>query len=135
MTLSILLTSPWDVRVDAMPRGLDVPKVVPHRFSWKRAGRVGHPRGPWHVFPQRPDASDDGGTSDEAEVIMPGSDEQLFASLHGVLARDANYDAVAARIAGDDGYAGVVDTLRAIGAQHPDAMWLVHAWWVDSVAE
>jgi hypothetical protein len=135
MTLSILLTSPWDVRVDAMPRGLDVPKVVPHRFSWKRAGRVGHPRGPWHVFPQRPDASDDGGTSDEAEVIMPGSDEQLFASLHGVLARDANYDAVAARIAGDDGYAGVVDTLRAIGAQHPDAMWLVHAWWVDIVAE
>src|ERR1700683_3068495 len=123
MTLSILLTSPGDVGVAAMPCGLDVPKVVPHRFSWKRAGRVGHPRGPWHVFPQRPDASDDGGTSDEAEVIMPGSDEQLFASLHGVLARDANYDAVAARIAGDDGYAGVVDTLRAIGAQHPDAMW------------
>lgn len=97
MTLSILLTSPWDVRVDAMPRGLDVPKVAPHRFSWKRAGMVGHPRGPWQVFPQRPDAGDDGGTSDEAEVIVPGSDEELFASLHGVLARDADYDAVAAR--------------------------------------
>ncbi|MGA8326964.1 MAG: hypothetical protein WB757_12875 [Candidatus Cybelea sp.] len=36
---------------------------------------------------------------------------------------------------GHDGYAGIVDTLRAIGAQHPDAMWLVHAWWVDSVVE
>jgi hypothetical protein len=135
MTLSILLTSPWDVRVDAMPGSLDVPKVAPHRFSWKRTGMVGHPRGPWHVFPQRPDASDDGGTSDEAEVIVPGTDEELFARLHGVLARDANYDAVAARIGGDDSYAGIVDTLRAIGAQYPDAMWLVHAWLVDSVAE
>jgi hypothetical protein len=135
MTLSILLTSPWDVRVDAMPHSLDVPKVPPHRFSWKRAGMVGHPRGPWQVFPQRPNASDDGSTLDEAEVIVPGTDAELFASLHGVLARDANYDTVAARIGGDDGYAGIVDTLRAIGAQHPDAMWLVHAWWVDSVAE
>jgi hypothetical protein len=54
---------------------------------------VGHPRGPWQVFAQRPDASDDGGASDEAEVIVPGSDEELFASLHGVLARDADYDA------------------------------------------
>ncbi len=135
MTLSILLTRPWDVGVDAMPHGLDVPKVVPHRFSWKQAGTVGHPRGPWEVFPQRPETSDSGGASDEAEVIAPGTDEDLFASLHGVLARDANYDAVVARIGGDDGYAGIVDTLRAIGAQHPNAMWLVHAWWVDSVVE
>jgi hypothetical protein len=135
MTLSILLTQPWDASVDAMPRGLDVPKVAPHRFSWKRAGTVGHPRGPWRVFPQQPDTSDDGGASEEAEVIVPGADEEIFASLHGALARDANYDAVAARIGGDDGYAGIVDTLRAIGAQHPDAMWLVHAWWVDTVVE
>jgi len=135
MTLSILLTPPWDVRVDAMPHRIDVPKVAPHRFSWKRAGMVGHPRGPWQVFPQRPDTSDDGGVSDEAEVIVPGTDEELFASLHGVLARDANYDAVVACIGGDDRYAGIVDTLRAIGAQHPDAMWLVHAWWVDSAVE
>ncbi len=96
---------------------------------------VGHPRDPWHVLAQRLDLSDDGGSSDEAEVIVPGTDEELFASLHGVLARDANYDAVAARIAGDNGYAGIVDTLRAIGAQHPDAKWLVRAWWVDSVVE
>jgi hypothetical protein len=135
MTLSILLTLPWDVSVAAMPHRFDVPKVASHRFSWKRAGVVGHPRGPWKVFPQRPEAGDDGGTSDEAEVIVPGTDEELFASLHGVLARDANYDAVAARIGGDAGYAGIVDTLRAIGAQHPDAMWLVHAWWVDTVVE
>ncbi len=134
MTLSILLTSPWDVRVDAMPHALDVPKVALHRFSWKRAGMVGHPRGPWKVFPQRPDTSD-GGASDEAEVIVPGTDEDLFADLHGVLARDADYDAVAARIGEDDGYSGIVDALRAIGAQHPDAMWLVHAWWVDSVVD
>jgi len=66
---------------------------------------------------------------------VPGTDEELFASLHGVRARDANYDAVDARIGIDDGYAGIVDTLRAIGAQHPDAMWLVHAWWVDSAVE
>jgi hypothetical protein len=135
MTLSILLTSPWDVRVDAMPHRLDVPKVAPHRFSWKRAGMVGYPRGPWRVFPQRPDTSDDGGASEEAEVIAPGADADLFAGLHGVLARDADYDAVAARIAGDDGYAGIVDTLRAIGAQHPNAMWLVRAWSVESAAE
>jgi hypothetical protein len=135
MTLSILLTSPWNVRVDAMPDRLEVPKVAPHRFSWKRAGMVGHPRGPWRVFPQRPDTSDDGGTSDEAEVIAPSTDEELFASLHGVPARDADYDSIAARIRGDDGYAGIVETLRAIGAQHPDAMWLVRAWWVDAVAE
>ncbi|MGA9271852.1 MAG: hypothetical protein WBV67_00040 [Candidatus Cybelea sp.] len=135
MTLSILLTRPWDVRVDTMPHTLDVPRVAPHRFSWKHAGTVGHPRGPWQVFPQRPDTSDNGGTSDEAEVIAAGTDEELFAILHGVLARDADYDAVAARIGGHDGYAGIVDTLRAIGAQHPDAMWLVHAWWVESVVE
>jgi hypothetical protein len=135
MTLSILLTSPWDVRANAMPDRLDVPKVAPHRFSWKRAGMVGYPRDPWRVFPQRPDTSDDGGSSDEAEVIVPGTDEELFASLHGVLARNADYDAVAARIGGDNGYAGIVDTLRVIGAQHPDAMWLVRTWWVDSVAE
>jgi hypothetical protein len=68
-------------------------------------------------------------------VIAPGADEELFASLCGVLARDANYDAVAARIGGDDGYAGIVATLRAIGAQHPDAMWLVRVWQVDSAVE
>ena len=96
MTLSILLTRPWDVRVDTMPHTLDVPRVAPHRFSWKHAGTVGHPRGPWQVFPQRPDTSDNGGTSDEAEVIAAGTDEELFAILHGVLARDADYDAVAA---------------------------------------
>jgi hypothetical protein len=135
MTLSILLTTPWDVGTDSMPPKLDVPKVALHRFSWKRAGTVGYPRGPWQVFPQRPETGDDGGTSDEAEVILPGADEALFASLHGAVARDADYDAVAARIGGDDGYAGIVDTLRSIAAQHPDAMWFVHAWWVDSSAE
>jgi hypothetical protein len=135
VTLSILLTSPWDANVDEMPRQLRVPKVAPHRFSWKRAGTVGYPRGPWQVFPQRPDTRDDGGVSDEAEVIVPGSDEDLFASLHGLVARNADYDAVAARIAGDDRYAGIVDTLRAIGAQHPDAMWFVRTWSVDTAVE
>jgi hypothetical protein len=135
MTLSVLLTSPWDIRVDLMPRKLDVPKVAPHRFSWKRAGTVGYPRGPWRVFPQRPDTSDDGGTSDEAEVIVPGVDQDLFESLHGMIACDADYDAVAARIGEDDGYAGIVDTLRAMGAQHPNAMWLVRTWSVDSRAD
>ena len=85
----------------------------------ERAGTVGHPRGPWQVFPQRPDTSGAGGTSDEAEVIAPGTDEQLFASLHGVLAQDGPYDEVAARIAGDDGYAGIVDTLRATARSIP----------------
>ena len=94
MTLSILLTSPWDAGVHAMPHWLDVPKAVPRRFSWKRAGMVGHPRGRWQVFPQRPDTSDGGGTSDDAEVIVPNTDEELFAGLHGVLARHANYDAM-----------------------------------------
>lgn len=135
MTLSVLLTRPWDVSAQAMPRELEVPRVAPHRFSWKRAGTVGHPRGPWLVFPQQPDASDDGGVSTEAEVIVPGADEELFASLHGVLAGAADYDAVAARVGNGGDYAGVVDTLRAMGAQHPDAMWLVHAWWVDRIVE
>jgi hypothetical protein len=135
MTVSILLTSPWDAHRDTMPRSLEVPKVTPHRFSWKQAGTVGYPRDPWHVFPQRPDTSNDGGISDEAEVIVPGTDEELFASLHGVLAQDANYDAVAARIRGDDGYTGIVDTLRALGAQQPEAMWFVRTWSVDSAAE
>ena len=86
-------------------------------------------------MPQRPDTSDDGGTSDEAEVIVPGSDKQQFASLHGVVARVADYDVVAARIGAGVGYAGIVDTLRAMGAQHPDAMWFVREWTVDTVAE
>jgi hypothetical protein len=89
MTLSILLTRPWDVRVAAMPQELDVPKVAPHRFSWKQAGTVGHPSGPWQVFPQRPDTSGDAGTSDEA-AVTPGTDGQAFATLHGVRARDAD---------------------------------------------
>jgi hypothetical protein len=55
--------------------------------------------------------------------------------LRGVLARDANHDAIATRIGEDEGYAGMVDTLRAIGGQHPEAMWLVHAWWVDNDVE
>jgi hypothetical protein len=135
MTLSILLTSPWDARRDTMPRSLKVPKVTPHRFSWKRAGAVGYPRDPWKVLPQRPDTSSAGGIVDEAEVIVPGADEELFASLHGVLARDADYDAVAARIREDDGYAGIIDTLRALGAQHPDAMWFVRTWSVESAVE
>jgi hypothetical protein len=52
-----------------------------------------------------------------------------------VLAPDANCDAVPARIGGDDGYASVVDTLRAVGAQHPDSIWLVRACWVDGFVE
>lgn len=118
-----------------MPHALDVRKVMPHRFSWKGAGTVGHPRGPWQVFPQQPERNAGGGTSDEAEVIVPGTDVELFSSLHGVLAQDADYDAVAVRIVGDSGYAGIVDTLCAIGAQHPSAMWLVHAWSVDRAVE
>jgi hypothetical protein len=135
MTLSVLLTSPWDVAADAMPSRLDVPKVTPHRFSWKRAGMVGYPRGPWHVCPQRPDTSADGGTSDEAEVIAPGTDEHLFANLHGIRSRDADYDAIAAKVEADDGYAGIVETLRTMGAQHPEAMWLARTWQVDTAAE
>ena len=75
MTLSILLTQPWDVSVNKMPHTLEVPTVAPHRFSWKRAGTVAHPRGPWQVFPQQPDTSDD--APDEAHRYIETTLENL----------------------------------------------------------
>jgi hypothetical protein len=130
MTLSILLTDPWDIGAAATPDRLAVPKVTRHRFSWKRAGSVGYPRGPWRVFPQREDPGD-GGWSDDAEVIAPGRDAALFAQLHGMLAKDVDYEALAVAVGGDPDYCGIVDVIRAMGTEHLDAMWIVRPWTVD----
>jgi hypothetical protein len=62
VTLSILLTTPWDPKADDAPPRLDVPKVRPHRFSWKNAGTIGIPKGPWTVIPQRWVEGDNGGS-------------------------------------------------------------------------
>jgi hypothetical protein len=133
MTLSILLTTPWDSKTEEAPARLDVPKVRPHRFSWKDAGTLGIPKDPWSVTPQHWIAGDDGGATDDAEVITAPSDESMFVKLHGVIAKDANYDELAASIAEDD-YRGIVDVLKEMATQHPDAMWFVRTWVVETSA-
>ncbi len=133
MTLSILLTTPWDSKAEDSPPHLEVPKVRPHRFSWKDAGTVGIPKDPWRVTAQRWIAGVDGGSTEEAEVITSPSDEWLFVKLHGVIAKDANYDELATSIVEDD-YRGIVDVLKEMATQHPDAMWFVRSWSVETSA-
>ena len=133
MTLSILLTSAWDSKTANSPPNLDIPKVRPHRFSWKGAGTVGMPRDPWHVKAQRWIDSDEGGATDEAEVITSPSDEWLFQDLHGVRAKDADYDELARCVAQDE-CKGIVDVIREMATQHPDAMWFVRSWSVETSA-
>lgn len=133
MTLSILLTRPWDSKSSNTPPRLEVPKVRPHRFSWKKAGTVGFPRNPWKVTPQRWTDGDDGGSTEEAEVITSSSDEGVFLKLHGVVAKDANYDGLAEWIVEGE-YQGIVDVIKEMAAQHPDAMWFVKSWSVETAA-
>jgi len=133
MTLSILLTAPWDSKAEDAPSRLEVPKVHPHRFAWKNAGAVGIPKDPWNVVPQRWVEGDEAGTSEEAEVVTSASDEAIFQTLHGVIAKDANYGALAERIPEAD-YAGMVETLQEMGSQHPAAMWFVKSWIVETGA-
>jgi len=127
------LTSPWDSSADDTPPRLEIPKVRPHRFSWKGAGTIGIPKDAWHVVPQRWVENDDGGSTEHAEVITAPSDESLFQSLHGVTAKDADYDVLATSIRSDE-YAGILDVLREMAAQHPAAMWFVRSWSADSAA-
>jgi hypothetical protein len=133
MTLSILLTTPWDSKTAQTPPRLEIPKVRPHRFSWKHAGTIGYPRGPWTVTPQRWIESDDGGSTQEAEVITSSSDESMFHKLHGVTARDADYDELAEWIVEDE-YKGILDVIKEMATQHPDAMWFVRSWSVEIAA-
>jgi hypothetical protein len=133
MTLSILLTPPWDSKADNTPPAIEVPKVGSHRFSWKNAGTVGFPRGAWTVMPQRWNENDDGGSTDEAEIIASSSDEAMFSKLHGVCAKDVDYDQLAASIVEDE-YEGIVDVVRAMAKQQPDAMWFVRSWDVETSA-
>jgi hypothetical protein len=133
MTLSILLTIPWDSKAADTPPRLEIPKVGRHRFSWKHAGTVGFPRGPWTVVPQRWSENDDGGSTEEAEVITLSSDEWMFNKLHGVSAKDADYDELAALIVEDE-YQGIVDVIKEMAKQHPDNMWFVRSWDVETAA-
>jgi hypothetical protein len=131
MTLSVLLTTAWDSKTEDAPRRLEVPKVRPHRFSWKNAGTVGFPKSPWTVVPQRWVEGDDRGSSEDAEIITSAGDESIFTNLHGVLAKDTNYDELAERIAGDE-YDGLLDVLKEMAAQQPDVMWFVKSWIVET---
>jgi hypothetical protein len=133
MTLSILLTTPWDSNdPDASPR-LEVPAVRSHRFSWKNAGTVGIPKSAWKVVPQRWIEPDDGGSTAEAEVITAAVDEPRFKRLHGVLAKDADYDELGAQIS-EEAYAGMLDVLKEMATQHPESMWFVKSWIVETGA-
>lgn len=71
------------------------------------------------------------GSTEEAEVITSPSDEWMFVKLHGVIAKDANYDELAASLVEAD-YRGIVDVLKEMAAQHPDAMWFVRSWSVET---
>lgn len=76
---------------------------------------------------------DDAGSTEEAEVISSSSDESMFAKLHGVTAKDANYDELAEGIAEPE-YEGILDVIKEMATQHPDAMWFVRSWSVESAA-
>lgn len=84
-------------------------------------------------MPQRWEDNDDGGSTEEAEVIAPSSDEWMFSKLHGVSARDVDYDELAASIVEDE-YRGIADVIKAMAIQHPDAMWFVRSWDVETSA-
>jgi hypothetical protein len=131
MTLSILLTVAWDSKVAATPPRLEILKVRSHRFSWKNAGTIGIPKSPWNVVAQRWIDGDDGGATEDAEVIVPSGDEWMFQTLHGVTAVNANYDAVAGLVLADE-YVGIVDALKEMAAQHPEATWFVRSWTVET---
>lgn len=131
MTLSILLTTAWNSKDDETPPRLEVPKVRPHRFSWKNAGTVGIPKDAWKVIPQRWVEGGDRETTEDAEIITSASDESIFQKLHGVVAGDANYDELAEQLDKDD-YAGLLDVLKEMAAQHLDAMWFVGSWTVEA---
>jgi hypothetical protein len=133
MTLSILLTTAWDSKTEDNPPRLEVPKVRPHRFSWKHAGTIGFPKGPWAVKAQRWIESDEDASTDEAEVITSSSDEWVYRKLHGVTAKDANYDELAELLA-DDENEGILGVIMEMGIQHPDAMWFVRSWIVEAAA-
>jgi hypothetical protein len=46
---------------------------------------------------------------------------------------NANNDAPAESIV-DDRYEGILDTIKEMARQHPDAMWFVRSWSVESAA-
>jgi hypothetical protein len=133
MTLSILLTTPWDSKTLDTPPQLEVPKVRPHRFSWKSAGTVGFPRGPWGVNTQRWGEHDELVMTDEAEVITSESDEGIFRKIHGLTASEARYDELAEGLAAK-GTEGIIDVIKEMAFQHPDAMWFVRRWSVEAAA-
>lgn len=133
MTLSILLTTAWDSKTEDTPPHLEVPKVRPHRFSWKHAGTIGHPRGPWGVKAQRWIEHDELALTDEAEVITSLSDEEIFRKLHGVTAREAKYDELAEWLVGDEAE-GILEVIKEMAVQYPEAMWFVRSWSVETAA-
>jgi hypothetical protein len=112
-------------------RALKFRRYARIRFSWKNAGTVGIPKSPWTVIPQRWVEGDDRGSSEDAEIITSASDESIFANLHGVIAKNANYDELAERVACDE-YDGLIDVLKEMAAQLPDAMWFVKSWIVET---
>ena len=57
----------------------------------------------------------------------------MFQRLHGVTAKDADYDELAKSVR-DDEYAGILDVIKEMAAQRPAAMWFVRSWSVDSAA-
>ena len=112
-------------------RALKFRRYARIRFSWKNAGTVGIPKGAWTVVPQRWVEGGDGGTTEEAEIITSARDEAMFRRLHGVIAKDANYDELAEQIT-EDGYEGLLTVLKEMAAQHPEAMWFVKSWIVET---
>jgi len=99
----------------------------------ERCRHYRYPKDAWHVIPQRRVENDDGGSTEDAEVIASSSDESMFRRLHGVTAKDADYDELAKSVR-DDEYAGILDVVKEMAAQHPAAMWFVRSWSVDSAA-
>lgn len=77
------------------------------------------------------EGDDELSTTEEAEVITSSIDEVIFRKLHGVTAKEANYDELAERLTEDE-YKGILDVLKEMAAQHPDAMWFVRSWIVEA---
>jgi hypothetical protein len=84
-------------------------------------------------MPQRWNENDDGGSTDESEVIAASSDEWMFNKLHGFSAKDVDYDELAELIVEDE-YPGILDVIKEMAKQHPDAMWFVRSWDVETAA-
>lgn len=72
-------------------------------------------------------------STEEAEVITSSIDEGIFRKLHGVTARDANYGELAELLA-EDAYKGILDVIKEMALQYPDAMWFVRSWVVEGAA-